>query len=98
MEHQAPRHDLAEVKRLIREGRVAITSTAIEDAKILGFYRAAILETVLGLDARDFYKSMTAYRNHRCWMDVYRPQTSVGPVYLKLTVEGNVVIISFKEL
>jgi len=98
MEHSTPRHSLADVKRLIRKGRVAVTSAAIEDAKILGLYRAAILETVLGLDARDFYKSMTAYRNHRQWMDVYRPQTSVGPVYLKLMIEGSVVIISFKEL
>jgi len=31
-------------------------------------------------------------------MDVYQPQTSAGPVYLKLTVEENAVIISFKEL
>ena len=98
MEHPAPRHSLAEIKRLIREGRVIVTQTALRDAQNLGFYRAGILDTVLALDARDFYKSMTAHQDHRLWMDVYRPKTSAGPVYLKLRIEENAVIISFKEL
>jgi len=29
---------------------------------------------------------------------VYRPSTPVGDVYLKLTVIGDVLIVSFKEL
>jgi motility quorum-sensing regulator/GCU-specific mRNA interferase toxin len=98
MKHGAPRHSLAEVKRLIRESCVIITRTAVEDAKHIGFYRADILDTTLALEQRDFYKSMTSHRDHRLWMDVYRPKTSAGQVYLKLMIEGNAVIISFKEL
>ncbi len=50
------------------------------------------------LTPRDFYKSTTAYADHRVWQDVYRPTTSVGEVYLKLTVIDDVPIVSFKEL
>ena len=98
MDHGAPRHNLAEVKRLIREGRIVITMVAIAGARELGFFRADIVNTALALESRDFYKSMTAYCDHRLWLDVYRIQTSAGAVYLKLTVEADVVIISFKEL
>ena len=98
MELRKPRHDLAVVKRLIREGRVIITHTALCDARSLGLFRADIVNTVLALEAGDFYKSMTAHRDHRLWMDVYRKATAAGPVYLKLTIEEDAVIISFKEL
>ena len=97
MEHGAPRHNLAELKRLIREGRYIVTRAAFSGASMLGFSLADILDTALALEQRDFYKSMTSYCNHHVWLDVYQPQTSAGPVYLKLTVEENVVIISFKE-
>ncbi|MCK5228824.1 MAG: type II toxin-antitoxin system MqsR family toxin, partial [Desulfobulbaceae bacterium] len=43
-------------------------------------------------------KSMTTYTDHRIWQDVYRPETSAGDVYLKLTVIDEVLIVSFKEL
>lgn len=46
----------------------------------------------------DFYKTMTTHADHRIWQDVYRPNTSAGDVYLKLTVIDDVVIVSFKEL
>jgi len=98
MEKHAPHHSLAEVKRLIREGRFFVTKTAFSGANMLGFSLDDILDTTQALEQHDFYKSMTAYRNHRLWLDVYRPQTRAGAVYLKLTVEENVVVISFKEL
>jgi motility quorum-sensing regulator / GCU-specific mRNA interferase toxin len=41
---------------------------------------------------------MTTYADHRIWQDVYHPQTSAGPIYLKLTVVEHVLIVSFKEL
>ena len=34
----------------------------------------------------------------RVWQDVYRPQTAVGRVYLKLMVVDDLLIVSFKEL
>ena len=53
----------------------------------------------LGLDFDGmFYKSMTTQSDHRVWQDVYRPTTSAGEVYLKLTVVAEVLIVSFEEL
>ena len=98
MEQQTPRHDLAEIQRRIREGKVIVTISALAGAQNLGLALTDILDTALALERRDFYKSMTAYRDHRLWMDVYRPKTHAGPVYLKLTLEEDAVSISFKEL
>ncbi|MFO0255055.1 MAG: type II toxin-antitoxin system MqsR family toxin [Betaproteobacteria bacterium] len=53
---------------------------------------------VMLLTPDDFYKSMTTHADHTVWQDVYRPNTSVGDVYLKLTVIDDVLIVSFKEL
>jgi motility quorum-sensing regulator/GCU-specific mRNA interferase toxin len=57
-----------------------------------------ILKIVSALTLRDFYKSMTTHDDLRIWQDVYRPLTAVGPVYLKLTVVDELIIVSFKEL
>ncbi|WP_083638033.1 type II toxin-antitoxin system MqsR family toxin [Caballeronia sordidicola] len=51
-----------------------------------------------GTEDQRFFKSMTTYDDHKIWQDVYRPTTSAGPVYLKLTVINDVLIVSFKEL
>ena len=57
-----------------------------------------MLAVVLALNPADFYKSMTTYADHTVWQDVYRPKTTAGDVYLKLTVIDDVLIVSFKEL
>jgi motility quorum-sensing regulator / GCU-specific mRNA interferase toxin len=41
---------------------------------------------------------MTTHVDHRIWQDVYQPTTVAGPVYLKLTVVDDVLVVSFKEL
>ena len=64
----------------------------------MGFDRTGMVGIVLALTPADFYKSMTTYANHTIWQDVYRPRTSAGDVYLKLTVIDDVLIVSFKEL
>jgi len=50
MEHGAPRHNLAEVKRLIREGRYIVTRAAFSGASMLGLSLADILDTTLALE------------------------------------------------
>ena len=51
----------------------------------------------MALTRRDFRKSMTTHADHRIWQDVYCPATSVGDVYVKLTVIEDVLVVSFKE-
>jgi motility quorum-sensing regulator/GCU-specific mRNA interferase toxin len=64
----------------------------------LGFDFETIVGVVAALNVTDFYKSMTTHADHRVWQDVYRPVTSAGAIYLKLTVIDDLLIVSFKEL
>jgi motility quorum-sensing regulator/GCU-specific mRNA interferase toxin len=64
----------------------------------MGFAFDDIIDVVMALTPTDFYKSMTTHTDHRVWQDVYRPTTSAGEVYLKLTVIDDVLIVTFKEL
>lgn len=98
MEKNTPHYNLAEVKRQIQEGKYVVMESALNSARLLGLKFADVVNIALALERSDFYKSMTTYRDHRVWQDVYRPQAPVGPVYFKLTVTDRVLIISCKEL
>ncbi len=98
MEKRVPHCDLARVRNLIGEGKVRSTFSAAEGAKVLGCNFAGMKAVVMALTPKDFYKSMTTYADVTIWQDVYRPNTSFGMLYLKLTVINDVLIVSFKEL
>ena len=98
MEKRTPHCKLSVVKSLIEAGRVRMTQGAVIGGRQLGFDEDGIVATVLALTPADFYKSMTTHADHRIWQDVYRPATSAGDVYLKLTVIADELIVSFKEL
>jgi motility quorum-sensing regulator/GCU-specific mRNA interferase toxin len=98
MEKQTPHCKLSVVKAMIEAGDVRSTKAAREGGTALGFDFDSMIAVVMALTPADFYKSMTTHANHRIWQDVYRPVTSAGEVYLKLTVIDDVFIVSFKEL
>ncbi len=98
MEKRTPHCKLSVVKALIAEGKVKTTKTAREGAAALGFDFEDMIAVVMALTPADFHKSMTTHADHQLWQDVYRPTTTVGEIYLKLTVMDDVLIISFKEL
>jgi len=98
MKKLTPHCKLPVVKQLVEAGKVRTTHAARVGADALGFDYADMLAVVMTLTPSDFYKSMTTHANHTIWQDVYRPSTSVGDVYLKLTVIDDVLIVSFKEL
>ncbi|MGA2808861.1 MAG: type II toxin-antitoxin system MqsR family toxin [Terracidiphilus sp.] len=98
MEKRTPHCSLLRVKALIDEGKVRVTHTARSTASVLGFDFKGMVAVVASLTMKDFYKSMTTHADHRIWQDVYHPQTSAGPIYLKLTVIDDLLIVSFKEL
>ena len=83
---------------MVGAGKVRSTGSALAGAAALGFDFKGMLAVVQTLTSDDFYKSMTTHADHRVWQDVYRPRTSAGEVYLKLTVIDDVLIVSFKEL
>lgn len=74
------------------------TLTALSGGAQMGFSFDDIIGIVTALTMADFFKSMTAYSDHRVWHDVYRPMTEAGRVYLKLTAIDDVLIVSFKEM
>jgi len=100
MEKRTPHYKLRIAHALIKSGQVGATYSAFRGADKLGIYDLqGMCEVVLALTARDFHKSMTAHANHRIWQDVYHGKTGTGlPVYIKLSVIGNLLIVSFKEL
>ena len=98
MEKHKAHYPLSTVKQLVSQGRIRTTLSASLGAEALGFDQEERVEVVLALSQGDFYKSMTTYHDHREWQDVYRPTTSRGRLYLKLTVVEEVVLVSFKEL
>jgi motility quorum-sensing regulator/GCU-specific mRNA interferase toxin len=98
MEKRTPHCKLSAIKALIQAGKVQITFSALAGGAALGLDADGIVGVVMALTPRDFYKSMTTLADHRIWQDVYRPATSAGAAYLKLTVADDVLIVSFKEL
>ena len=98
MEKRIPHSKLSIVKDLINKGKVRMTASAVAGAQLMGLDTTDMTAVILALTTSDFYKSMTTYADHKIWQDVYRPTTSVGDVYLKLTVIDDVLIVSFKEM
>ena len=98
MEKGTPHCKLPVVKAMIEAGKVRSTLSALAGGAALGFDFEGIVSVIKALTPADFYKSMTTHADHRVWQDVYRPATSAGGVYLKLTVIDDVLIVSFKEL
>jgi motility quorum-sensing regulator/GCU-specific mRNA interferase toxin len=97
MEKNRPHCKLTLVRALAQAGRIRATYAALSGAKSLGMDLQGLVSTVASLKSDDFYKSMTAYNDHRVWQDVYRPITSAGEIYLKLSVIDDVLVISFKK-
>lgn len=100
MEKGTPHCHLPVVKALIEDGKVKATASAFNGARELGIDDlAGMCAIVMTLTSADFYKSMTTHADHRIWQDVYHAKTvNRADVYLKLTVIGDVLIVSFKEL
>lgn len=98
MEKKTPHYKLAQAQLLVAQGAYRATMSARTGATALSLGLDEMLAVVLALTRADFDKSMTTHADHTVWQDVYKPSTAVGPVYLKLTVIDDVLIVSFKEL
>ena len=98
MEKRTPHCKLQIVKTLIADGKVRATRSALSGAELLDIDFDGMVRIVNTLTPADFYKSMTTHADHTIWQDVYRPHTSYGSLYIKLTVIDDVLIVSFKEL
>jgi motility quorum-sensing regulator/GCU-specific mRNA interferase toxin len=80
-------------------GRLAVAGRALRSAAALGFGRAEIVEIIQTMQREHFYKSMTAFADHRLWQDVYHVPSPAGMLYVKFTADAvtEFLLLSFKE-
>jgi motility quorum-sensing regulator / GCU-specific mRNA interferase toxin len=87
-EKRRPTYDLEAFKRASSSAdRLPATGSALRSALALGFGRQEIVDTVEGMRREHFYKSMTAYADHRAWQDVYHVPSAAGLLYVKFTAD-----------
>ena len=99
-EKRNPTYDLDAFKAASRSvERLRVTTTAVRTATALGFDRAEIVATIQTMQRSQFYKSMTAYADHRVWQDVYHVPSPAGMLYVKFTADAlaEFLLLSFKE-
>jgi motility quorum-sensing regulator/GCU-specific mRNA interferase toxin len=79
--------------------KLVVTGTALRSAAALGFGRSEIVDIIQTMRREHFYKSMTAYADHRLWQDVYHVPSSAGMLYVKFTADvlTEFLLLSFKE-
>lgn len=90
-------YDLEEIKFLIKQDKVLITQKAKYNAIEFGFYKKEILKIILSLENSDLYKSMRSNKKSGLWQDVYHKSFQGITFYIKLQINDNAIVISFKE-
>jgi len=97
LEKRVAHYSLDLVKKLIKKEHYRITGSAYRDSVRLGFDEDDILEVVLQLSSKELHKSMTTYHNVKIWQDVYYTHRCGVKLYVKLQINEDAIIISFKE-
>lgn len=95
MDKKKAHYDLGCIKSLIVQGRVAFSSATLAGAGALSMDEAAITEVIANLEHSDFYLSKMASSQTKIWLDLYRPITSRGQIFLKLKAVDDLFIVSF---
>jgi motility quorum-sensing regulator/GCU-specific mRNA interferase toxin len=99
-EKRKPTYDLDAFKAAFTTmEKLAVTGTALRSAATLGFGRTEIVTTIQTMKRENFYKSMTAFADHRLWQDVYHVPSPAGILYVKFTADlvTEFLLLSFKE-
>lgn len=95
-----PTYDLREIQRLIAAGpeNCLVTHAARVGAAAIGCLEQDVLNAVLTVCPKHFYKSMESEQLVGYWQDVYHLPWSSTLVYLKVQIyAGRAVIIQFKR-
>lgn len=102
MEKKKREYELSDWKARFRNEKTRlITQLAYKGAASEGYMTVEdISEVIERLCSKHFYKSMTTYKNHKIWQDVYRYQDGDKALYVKLqlSVDGaKAVLIQMKK-
>jgi motility quorum-sensing regulator/GCU-specific mRNA interferase toxin len=101
-EKRTPHYVLSKIKAFFTCKRTRyITDLAHKGAAAMGYMDDDDIQTVIGrLCSEHFYKSMTAYHDHKIWQDVYKFQDGDKCLYIKLQLsvdEGKTILIQMKR-
>jgi len=98
---RTPTYDLEDVQRLVGQGPIScrVSAAAFAGADELDLEPGHVIEAVLALNARDFYKSMPAERAPGLWQDVYHLRYAGFDLYIKVQINaaGQAVVVQFKK-
>jgi len=97
LEKRVAHYSLESVKKLIADKQYIVTLSARQNYTALGLNDDEVLEVIEKLTPKHLYKSMTSHTNHKLWHDVYHSRFEKIELYIKLQVNDNAIIISFKE-
>ncbi|MGH6868521.1 MAG: type II toxin-antitoxin system MqsR family toxin [Methylocella sp.] len=95
-----PTYDLESFKAAFNHpGKLAVTGTALRDARALGFDTEGIVEVIQLMLRSHFYKSTTSNWDHTEWQDVYHVTRSDMTLYVKFRADRitEFRLLSFKE-
>ena len=99
-EKRKPTYDLEVFKAAFASvDTLNVTGVALRGAAEIGFGRSEIVSAIQTMRRAQFYKSMTAYADHRVWQDVYHVPSDMGVLYVKFTADtvAEFLLLSFKE-
>ena len=99
-EKSKPAYDLHSVKREFSTvGKLKATGTAVRGALSLDFGREEMVAAIQSIEGGHFVKSMTSYRDHTVWQDVYHVPFEAGVLYIKFSKDDatGYKLLSFKD-
>ena len=95
---QAPSYSLALIKGLMSEGSYVVRTSALDTALELGFDDEDIYDCIVNqLQETHFYRTMESEKKKGLMQDVYYITYQGFRVYVKLQVNVQAVVVSFKE-
>lgn len=98
MEKKVAHYSLESIKTLINDNKYRVTSSARVTYTQLGLDDEEALSIIKSLRPKDLYKSMTSHHDNTIWQDVYHSKYQIIDLYIKLQINEDAIIISFKEL
>lgn len=95
MEKRKPHYDLNHLRTLIASGRIAFSNAALAGGSALSMDEEKMTLVVSNLQPKDFHLSKMANSQTKVWLDLYRPITDKGQIYLKIKATDDVFVVSF---
>jgi hypothetical protein len=95
---QKPSYSLAQVKGLMKDGGWILRESALDTAVELGFDQDDVYDCVVKhIEETHFYKTMESEKKKGLMQDVYHITYQEQRLYVKLQVNVQAVVVSFKE-